>query len=177
MKTKPRFLVRSPREPLNLDRLVRMGPPELHQLYREIFGCDVSAANCGQAQRKIAWYLQAQCEGGLPESARQHALAIAKDARLRVRVSTNSNRRSQGLPLEHATTTRVVSDHDSRLPMPGSILVKKHKNRMIVVKVLSSGFEYDDRYFRSLSAIAHEITGTKWNGFLFFGLLRGAHGR
>jgi hypothetical protein len=33
-----------------------------------------------------------------------------------------------------------------------------------------SGFEYDGRIFRSLSAIAREITGTRWNGKIFFGL-------
>ena len=33
-----------------------------------------------------------------------------------------------------------------------------------------SGFEYDGRRFTSLSAIAGEITGTRWNGFAFFGL-------
>ena len=41
---------------------------------------------------------------------------------------------------------------------------------MIVVKVLYSGFEYDGRVFSSLSAVAQEITGAKWNGFAFFGL-------
>lgn len=38
------------------------------------------------------------------------------------------------------------------------------------MRVLDKGFEYDGRQFSSLSAIAQEITGTKWNGFLFFGL-------
>jgi hypothetical protein len=38
-------------------------------------------------------------------------------------------------------------------------------------QVLDDGrFSYDDREFKSLSAIAQEITGTKWNGLLFFGL-------
>jgi hypothetical protein len=39
------------------------------------------------------------------------------------------------------------------------------------VKVLEQGFEYDSRRYRSLSAIAREITGTRWNGLLFFGLV------
>ena len=39
-----------------------------------------------------------------------------------------------------------------------------------MVKVLNDGFEYDGRRFSSLSGIAGEITGTRWNGFLFFGL-------
>jgi hypothetical protein len=53
--------------------------------------------------------------------------------------------------------------------MPGSLLVKEYRGDTHVVKVLDSGFDYDGRLYRSFSAIAHEITGTKWNGFLFFG--------
>jgi hypothetical protein len=54
--------------------------------------------------------------------------------------------------------------------MPGSVIVKDHKGIRIVVRVLSCGFEYDGRRFSSLSNIARDITGTRWNGFLFFGL-------
>ena len=56
--------------------------------------------------------------------------------------------------------------------MPGSVIVKDHRGKTIVVRVLDDGFEYDGRRFASLSAIAKEITGTKWNGFLFFGLAK-----
>jgi hypothetical protein len=38
------------------------------------------------------------------------------------------------------------------------------------VKVLVDGFEFNGQIYRSLSAIAREVTGTKWNGFLFFNL-------
>jgi hypothetical protein len=38
------------------------------------------------------------------------------------------------------------------------------------VTVVDAGFEYDGRSWRSLSAIAHAITGTRWSGPLFFGL-------
>jgi hypothetical protein len=172
MNTKKPFLIRSSRGAPDLDRLARMKPTELHQLYKDRSGCDVPAGNSEYARRRIAWHVQAEREGGLPESARQHALAIAKDSKLRLCMAANVDRRSQGFPLEHATTTRIVSDHDSRLPMPGSVIVKKHKSRTIIVKVLSAGFEYDGRRFPSLSAIANEITGTRWNGFVFFGLAK-----
>jgi hypothetical protein len=56
--------------------------------------------------------------------------------------------------------------------MPGSVLVKEHKGRTIIVHVLDSGFEYDGKRFTSLSAVATAITGTKWNGMLFFGLTK-----
>jgi len=38
------------------------------------------------------------------------------------------------------------------------------------VTVQESGFAYDDKTFSSLSEIAFQITGTKWNGPRFFGL-------
>ena len=41
------------------------------------------------------------------------------------------------------------------------------------MRVLEGGFEYDGTIYRSLSAIAREVTGTKWNGYLFFGLRAG----
>ena len=155
-----------------------MGPQALQKLYRETFNSDLAAGNSEQARRQIAGRLQAATEGGLPESARQHALGIARDSKLRLRIGANVERRSKGLGLQHAVTTRIVSDCDSRLPMPGSILIKKLKDRTVMVKVLASGFEYDGRRYQSLSAIAAEVTGTKWNGFVFFGLGKeGVHGR
>jgi hypothetical protein len=164
------YLIRSKRESLNFDRLACMKLRELQTLYKEIFGRDSPSGNSEYARRNIAWHLQAEKEGGLPKSARQHALALARNAGLRARVNTNADRRREGLPLAHATTTRIVSDYDSRLPMPGTVIVKEHKGATIIVRVLTSGFEYDGRRFSSLSAIARDITGTRWNGFLFFGL-------
>jgi hypothetical protein len=56
--------------------------------------------------------------------------------------------------------------------------VKQYKGQTHVVKVLDDWrFEYDDRRFKSLSSIAQEITGTKWNGLLFFGLTEKKNGR
>ena len=79
---------------------------------------------------------------------------------------------------DRTTTTRLASNHDVRLPMPGGLLAKEHKGETHVVKVLDNGFDYDGRLYRSLSAIAQEITGTKWNGYLFFGIAKEvAHGR
>jgi hypothetical protein len=42
--------------------------------------------------------------------------------------------------------------------------------------VLHGGFEYQGRRYRSLSAIAREATGTRWNGLLFFGLTKRGNG-
>ena len=38
------------------------------------------------------------------------------------------------------------------------------------VTVRGDDFEYQGRPYKSLSAIAREITGVRWNGWVFFGL-------
>ena len=152
--------------------LPRLSAPQLQAAHQEMFGAKHPIANCQYLRRKIAWHLQAAKEGGLPESVRQYAFAIARGAELRVRIAENLSRRQAAIPLDQSVTTAVVQTRDARLPMPGSLIVKKYKDRTLVVKVLDNGFEYEGRRFTSLSTIAAEITGTRWNGFAFFGLDR-----
>jgi hypothetical protein len=159
------------RKTADLAALVKLRPNQLKKLYREMFGQDVSAANSELARRRIAWRIQANAEGGgLPESAREYALAIAQAYKRCGPVSGSA------MDLPHSSVSRLVPGQDSRTPPPGSVLIKEFRGQQLTVRVLHSGFEYDNRKFKSLSAIANEVTGTKWNGFLFFGLTR-AHGR
>lgn len=155
----------------DIGQLPRLGPAELQAIHREVFGAEHAIANCQHLRRKIAWHIQAAKEGGLPEAVRAFAISIARGADLRIRVSENAARRRMSIPPELSATTMVVSQsHDARLPMPGSLIVKKYKERTLVVKVLDDGFEYEGRHYTSLSTIAGEVTGTRWNGFTFFGL-------
>ena len=64
----------------------------------------------------------------------------------------------------------MASALDPRLPPPGTYLEREYKGRRVIVKVLVNGFEFEGEIYRSLSAIASEVAGTKWNGFLFFNL-------
>jgi len=66
--------------------------------------------------------------------------------------------------------SRLQGSKDERLPMPGTELTRDYRGRRVVVRVLDDGFEYEGRRYRSLSAIASEVTNVRWNGFLFFGL-------
>lgn len=154
--------------------LPMMNAKQLQAVHKELFGAEHPIANCQHLRRKIAWHLQAGKDGGLPESVRQYAIGIARGTELRTRISENASRRQAGVPLDQTVTTTVVQTRDARLPMPGSLIVKKYKAQTVVVKVLDDGFEYDGRRFSSLSAIAGEITGTRWNGFAFFGLAKEA---
>lgn len=163
----------------DIGQLARLGPAELQAVHREMFGAEHTVANCQHLRRKIAWHVQAAKEGGLPETVRTFAISIARGSELRTRVSENALRRRDAMPPELGVTTMVVSNsHDARLPMPGSLIVKKYKHTTLVVKVLDDGFEYEGSHYTSLSNIAGEITGTRWNGFAFFGLGKESqHGR
>jgi len=56
------------------------------------------------------------------------------------------------------------------LPRTGTILVREWQGRTHHVTVTDDGFLWNGKSHRSLSSIAHTITGTKWNGPRFFGL-------
>lgn len=55
-------------------------------------------------------------------------------------------------------------------PVAGTRLIREWKGIDHEVTVLRDGYEYQGRRYKSLSAIAHAITGSRWNGWSFFGL-------
>lgn len=54
----------------------------------------------------------------------------------------------------------------------GATIRRQWQGREVVVKVVEGGFAWEGRTFRSLSAVATAIAGSKWNGPKFFGLRR-----
>lgn len=52
----------------------------------------------------------------------------------------------------------------------GTTLIRQWQNVNYQVKVTNTGFDYAGKSYRSLSAIAKAITGTNWNGRVFFGV-------
>jgi hypothetical protein len=55
----------------------------------------------------------------------------------------------------------------------GAILVRQWKGQNHRVTVVPDGFAYDGKTYESLSQIARQITGSRWNGPRFFGLRPG----
>ena len=53
---------------------------------------------------------------------------------------------------------------------PGTRLIRQWRGAIHQVTVLENGFTYRGERYRSLSAIARAITGTRWSGPTFFGL-------
>lgn len=130
----------------------------LRAKYRELFGEESRSGNRQYLFRRVAWRLQSLTEGDLPERARLRALELANDADLRVRPS--------GRFLQAAA---AALGRDPRIPSPGTQLRRSFQGRVIEVKVLDDGFEFEGCRYQSLSAIASKVTGTRWNGHTFFG--------
>ncbi len=158
--------------------LAAMNVPALREEHRKVFGKDPVSSHRQFLFRKIAWRLQADEEDWQPDALHELAHGIARNSPLRNRVIANVKKRGADLPPEQTAVATIEPDHDPRLPMPGGWIMKQYKGKTHVVQVLDDGrFAYDDRRFKSLSAIAQEITGTKWNGLLFFGLTEKKNGR
>jgi hypothetical protein len=132
--------------------LRRMTVKELRRRHVELLGEENRSANRQYLFRRIAWRLQALAEGDLSERARQRAQELMAPA-----------------PADLKTVTgKVALSRDERLPMPGTLLTRVFKGHEYHVTVLSNGFEYDGQAYRSLTAVAHAITGSHWNGWHFF---------
>jgi hypothetical protein len=144
-----------------IERLRRETNQELKSRYRDLFGEESRSSNHAHLFRRIAWRLQALSEGDLSQRARERAATLAVDVDLRLYAPRKFWR-------ELAGPRGPV--RDPRLPAEGTILQRQHQDRTITVKILAEGFEHDGKIYESLSSIASSVTGTRWNGFSFFGL-------
>ena len=68
------------------------------------------------------------------------------------------------------TLARKAQIADPRNPVVGTKLIREWDGVAHTVTVLKDGFEWGGQRYKSLSAVARAITGTRWNGYRFFGL-------
>lgn len=136
----------------NLDRLLaeieRMSLSELRAFWAERWGAPPAFRSREHLSRAAAYRLQVDRHGALSGARRRDLADLAK---------------------------RFEADRDfTPTPdiqlKPGCTVAREWGGQRHVVTVMDEGFIYAGRSFRSLSKIAGEITGTKWNGPLFFGL-------
>ncbi len=73
------------------------------------------------------------------------------------RVTAPRKNSSEGVKLVLPEPNSFV-DWDPRLPPPGNIVERQYKGKMIRVIVLQEGFEYEGRRYKSLTAIAKEVS-------------------
>jgi hypothetical protein len=149
--------------PQQIARLQAMSVGQLRIEWERLYGETTRSRNKTYLWRRLAWRIQERQLSGLSPAAKARIAELA----------TDGFRRAQ-LPRGFAPATSTPSPprRDPRLPAPGSTLVRRYKGQDVRVRVLDDGFEWDCRRFGSLSEVALAVTGSKWNGWLFFGLTR-----
>lgn len=156
-----------------------MSVRELREKYQAVFGEPTRAGNKDWLFKRIAWRIQALAEGDLSERARRRAEFLACDADLRTTgprvplAALRGNGTGGGAAGNGVVDAKPLpSLADERVPPPGTVLTRVYRGQAYHVVVRDDGFEYDGRVFRSLSAIAKLITGSHWNGLLFFNIAK-----
>jgi len=134
---------------------------ELLKRYKELYGEDAASNHRLYLWRKVAYKLQERGYGSLSAKAK---------SRLKVLIEEYDPINNKALrPNKPAPCISAISK-DKRLPIPGTVITKEYKGAKYQVKVLEKGFEHKGKIHKTLSAIAKEITGSHWNGYLFFNL-------
>src|SRR3979490_2649669 len=118
--------------------------------WRALFDTEPPPYNRRFLESRLAYRIQELAYGGLKPAtvARLAALAEGLDG---------------GDP---ARRRRPAKDR----PIAGTRLIREWQGVEHCVTVRDDGYEYQGRRYKSLSAIARAIAGTRWNGWLFFGL-------
>lgn len=159
--------------------LKQMTVRDLREKYEAVFGEPTMAGNKDWLFKRIAWRIQALSEGDLSERARRRADLLARDADLRTTAPREPLASPDGNGVGDGAAGNGVRDAkplpslaDERVPPPGTVLTRVYRGQAYHVVVRDDGFEYDGQVFRSLSAIAKLITGSHWNGLLFFNIAK-----
>jgi hypothetical protein len=128
--------------------------PELKRMWRELFDKEPPGFSRNYLISRLAYRIQELAYGGLKPviRAKLDALADSLDPK--------------------AARKRLVTG-----PVVGAQLIREWRGVEHKVTVLADGFEWEGCRYKSLSAVARAIAGTRWNGLTFFGVKRHGGGR
>ena len=130
-------------------RLFRdLTPDELRKEWRRLYRSQPPRLSRDLLVRAIAYRIQELRYGGLSKATRRKLAALVQA-------------RGSGAEIAKEGAQRIRA---------GARLVREWNGRTHTVTVEEEGFTYAGRNYRSLSAIAREITGARWSGPRFFGL-------
>lgn len=124
--------------------------PALKTMWRQLFDTEPPPYNRRFLESRLAYRIQELAYGGLKPETVERLEAIAEDL-------------DDGDPERRR---RRAKDR----PIAGTRLIREWQGVEHCVTVRPEDFEYQGRPYKSLSAIARAITGTRWNGLIFFGL-------
>jgi hypothetical protein len=136
--------------PARLAALKTTPTPDLKAQWRELFSTEPPPFNRKYLESRLAYRIQELAYGGLKPEIVRRLKALGEQ-----------------LDGGNTTTRRIRADLK---PIAGTRLIRDYQGVEQIVTVTQTGFDWQGRPYQSLSAIARAITGTRWNGWVFFGL-------
>lgn len=147
---------------------------DLRARFEAEFGLSAKGRSVQRMLRRLAFKVQADAEGGLRRKALDRIAALEPAHRAPARAAAPRGGETPTTAPETAAVPLTpppgaqASDRDPRLPPPGTIIRRRFKGATHEVLVGWDDFGWDGRTFGSLTALAREISGSRWNGFGFF---------
>ena len=146
-----------------IERLASLGSDDLRRVWAETYGKPPPPkTNREILLLGIAYRIQEKAFGGLSAATRRRLINLAGGAD---REGSDATAAAAQERLARMRATRVK---------PGTRLLREWKGETHQVNVLDQGFSWKGNAYRSLTEVAKAITGTKWNGWVFFGLKKPA---
>ena len=124
--------------------------PDLKQQWRDLFDSEPPPCNRRFLESRLAHRIQELAYGGLKPETVKRLEALAR-----------------GIEETNPVMRRIRTDQK---PISGTRLIREWQGVEHVVTVRDDGYEYRGAPYKSMSSIARSITGTRWNGWVFFGL-------
>ena len=119
--------------------------------WRALFDTEPPPFNRRFLESRLAYRIQELAYGGLKKETVEQLRILGKQY--------------DGKPGDSRSKIRP-----DRLPIAGTRLIREWQGVQHCVTVRGDDFEFEGRPYKSLSAIAREITKVRWNGWVFFGL-------
>ena len=136
--------------PARLAALKTTPTPDLKVQWRELFASEPPPFNRQYLVTRLAYRIQELAYGGLKPETIKRLEKLGEDL-------------DGGNPIKRRIRTDIK-------PITGTRLLREWQGVEHVVTVTADGFEWQGRPYQSLSSIARAITGSRWNGWVFFGL-------
>jgi hypothetical protein len=136
--------------PARLAALKTAPTPDLKQQWRDLFDSEPPPFNRRYLESRLAYRIQELAYGGLKPETLKRLAKLGDD-----------------LDGGDRLKSRIRADIK---PIVGTRLLREWQGVEHIVTVTVDGYEWQGRPYKSLSAIARAITGTRWNGWVFFGL-------
>ena len=122
--------------------------PELRRQWKDLFDREPPLYNRRYLESRLAYRIQELAYGGLKPETIERLEALG----------------------EQLASGKPISSRNDHHPIAGTRLIREWQGIEHCVTVRADDYEYQGHPYKSLSSVARAITGTRWNGWVFFGL-------